>query len=197
MNDQDQLFKWMMDQNLGLRAQFHDHLTKTLGDKAREIELDDSLDKGNKKYWKLNYEEHFPKKLRETTFLLIFGHLEEVLLLLSRSKNPYKVELTKGVGLVKFKPYIKSILGEELASSDDYQVIREAQFVRNSLIHIAGRVSLSKNREELEGLVKSRPMLYKVDMDRITITVEGVRRFHNAVQGLTNRLVDKSRERSA
>ncbi len=195
VNDHDQFFKWTMDANLGLQAQFHDYLKKALGEKAREIELDEGLDKGNKEYWRLNYQEHFPKKLRETTFLLMFGHLEEVLYLLSKSFNPYEIALAKNKsGILKFKPYIKSVLGEELSSSQDYQFIREAQVVRNSMLHIAGRISLSQDREGLEGLLKSRPNFYKASNDRITITVEGLKRFHDAVQGLTNNLVDMSRK---
>ncbi|WP_414730263.1 hypothetical protein [Zhongshania aliphaticivorans] len=197
MDDRDQMFKWMMETNLSLVAQFHNHVNVILAEKSSEIESVEELKKADKAYWKQNYENHFPKKLRETAFLLMFGHLEEMLFLLSQSFNPHKTELGKGMGIVKFKPYIKSLLNEELASSTDYQTIRGAQFVRNSLMHIAGRVSLSKNRSDLERLVREFPDSYKVKNDRIIVTVEGLKVFQTSVRGLTNTLLNKSSQQGA
>ena len=98
MNDRVEMFKWMMVTNLSLTAQFHNHVKVILDEKSGEIDSIEELDKGNKTYWKQNYENYFPKKLRETTFLLMFGHLEEMLFLLSKSFNPNNTELGRGMG---------------------------------------------------------------------------------------------------
>lgn len=192
MNDRSQMFKWMMETNLTLTAQFHKHVNVILGEKSAEIDSIGKLNKADKIYWKQNYERHFPKKLRETAFLLMFGHLEEMLFLLSKSFNPHRAEIGSGNGLVKFKPYIKSLLKEELSTSTDYQNIRQAQLVRNALIHIAGRVSLSRNCSELERLVRSSSELYEIENDRIIVTVEGLKLFERSVHSFTNTLLNKS-----
>lgn len=187
MSSSDEMFEWMMETNLSLTAQFHNHVKSILSEKSGEIDQVESLDEAQKEYWKRNYDTHFPKKLRETAFLLMFGHLEEMLFLLSKSYNPHGADLGNGIGIIKFKPYIKSLLNDELAASRDYQIIREAQLVRNSLIHIAGRISLSRSRKELESLLKKSPD----SADRVQITAEGLKQFQLAVRGLTTTLLKK------
>ena len=190
MADSDEMFEWMMETNLSLTAQFHNHVKSILSEKAGEIDQIENLDEAQKEYWKRNYDTHFPKKLRETAFLLMFGHLEEMLFLLSKSHNPHGAHLGNGIGIIKFKPYIQSLLNDELAASRDYQVIREAQIVRNSLMHIAGRISLSRSRKELENLLKKSPNSYQVKADRVQITAEGLKQFQLAVRRLTTTLLN-------
>ena len=192
MIDENDMFGWMMENNLGWAALFHNHIDAVLKEKAKEIPISEELDEKDKRYWKDMYENNFPEKLRETTYLLMFGHCEEMLYLLWRDKNSKSIPLDKGHGITKFKSYIKDVLGIELGNCSDYQYLSEAQKVRNSLLHIAGRVSLSKEKEALEAIVKRNPNLYSINLDRIKISYDGLLGLQKAIRGLTKTLLNNS-----
>ena len=76
MIDENDMFGWMMENNLGWAALFHNHIDAVLKEKAKEIPISEDLEERDKIYWKDIYENNFPEKLRETTYLLMFGHCE-------------------------------------------------------------------------------------------------------------------------
>lgn len=190
MIDENQMFEMMLKQNISCIAMFHNHLDTALKDRLAEIDQNTELDKSDKNFWKREYEVNYPEKLRETSFLLMFGHLEEMLFLLWRDKNPNSVPLDRGHGVAKFKSYIKDILGN-LHENIEYVHIVNAQKIRNSFLHIAGRVSLSKDSEVLKKLAKESE-LYSIEMDRIKIEYEGLSALQKATSGLTRALLNKS-----
>jgi len=189
MNNEDKLFKFMMEVNLSWTSEFHNRLNLALKEK-----YDDISDSQSSEHIRLKhvYKDGFPAKLRETTFLLMFGHFEEMMFLLWRDKNSKSISLGSGYGILKFKPYIRDILGDSLSINKDYQTIRDAQLVRNSLIHIAGRVSLSKDREKLELLIKNNSSLYYLENDRVNISIAGLQKIHSAIDGFTGTLHEMS-----
>lgn len=159
-------------------------------DVAKEIDNWEELDKPQRNWWKAEFEKHYPQKMLNTTFLLMFGHLEEMLLLLHKSFNPEKAGFDfKEKGIKKFKLYIKSLLGDRLTN---YQHILDAQLVRNSLIHCAGRVSLMDNKVKLEKAIRRSPDCYGVDNDRVLVKLEGLVQMQKSIHGLTNELLSKS-----
>lgn len=192
MIDENDMFAFMMENNLGWAALFHNHIDAVLKAKAKDIPALEDLDEKGKIYWKNIYENNFPEKLRETTFLLMFGHCEEMLYLLWRDKNSSSIPLDNRHGIPKFKSYIKSAIGGELGNCSDYQYLSEAQKIRNSLLHIAGRVSLSNEKEALESIIKRNTDLYSINLDRIKISYEGLLRLQKAIRGLTKMLLNNS-----
>ena len=94
---QHEMFKWMMKNNLYWSAIFHNHIDVILKEKVKEIPEIETLSDKDKVYWKNIYENNFPKLLRNTTFLMMFGHFEEMLYLLWKQYNPSNIELTKRV----------------------------------------------------------------------------------------------------
>jgi len=189
MIDENHMFEMMLRQNISCIALYHNHVDSGLKQFLRELDEDKRLTKADKNYWKREYEVNFPEKLRETSFLLMFGHLEEMLHLLWRDKNPASIALGRGNGLSKFKSYIKSTLGS--LDNSDYCHIAEAQKVRNSIIHIAGRVSFSKESDNLEKLAQNSSY-YSIDKDRIKVSVEGLAALQRAISQLTRTLLNKS-----
>jgi hypothetical protein len=190
MIDANQIFEMMLKQNINCITMFHNHLDTALKGRLAEIDQSTELNKGDKNFWKQEYEVNYPEKLRETSFLLMFGHLEEMLFLLWRDKNPNSVPLDRGYGITKFKPYIKDILGN-LHGNIDYVHIVNAQKIRNSLLHIAGRVSLSKDSKILKKLA-NKSNFYSIKMDRVKIEYEGLRALQKATSNLTRELLNKS-----
>ncbi len=189
MIDEHQMFDMMLRQNISCIVLYHNHVDTALKDFLKEVYENSDLDKAEKAYWKREYEVNFPEKLRETSFLLMFGHLEEMLFLLWRDKNPGAIQIDRGHGVSKFKSYIKNILGS--LDNADYCHIVEAQKVRNSFLHIAGRVSLSNESEKLVKL-SNNSKYYFIEMDRVKITYEGLSALQKSISKLTRTLLNKS-----
>jgi len=189
MIDEHQMFEMMLRQNISCIALYHNHVDVALKDFLKEIDVDNELSKSDKAYWKREYEINFPEKLRETSFLLMFGHLEEMLYLLWRDKNPRSIAFDRGNGVSKYKSYIKDILGS--LDNANYCHIADAQKVRNSIIHIAGRVSLSTEKDKLIKLANGSKY-YFIEMDRIKIKYDGLSALQKEISQLTRTLLNNS-----
>ena len=114
---QHEMFKWMMKNNLNWSAIFHNHFDVILKEKVKEIPEIETLSDKDKVYWKNIYENNFPKLLRNTTFLMMFGHFEEMLYFLWKQYNPSNIELDKkGFGITKFKTFIKTTLTTDIGA---------------------------------------------------------------------------------
>lgn len=184
-----------MENNLNWSAIFHNHIDVILKEKVKEIPEIETLSDENRVYWKNIYENNFPKQLRNTTFLMMFGHFEEMLFLLWKQYNPSNVELDKkGFGITKFKTYIKTTLQVDLGQHQSYQQISEAQKIRNSLLHIAGRVSLAKDAKALNSIIKRNPSFYSIELDRVQLHYDGVLNFQKAVRNITEELFNMALE---
>ena len=191
MMNENQMFEMMLNINIGCIANFHNHVDTALKEKVKEICEHQDLDIADKAHWNREYEVNFPEKLRETSFLLMFGHLEEMLHLLWRDKNPASVELDNGHGVAKFKSYIKYTLGSEFNNNADYLHIAEAQKIRNSFLHIAGRVSLARDSDALTNIIKKTDY-YRIELDRIKIEYKGLSALQKSISTLTKTLLNKS-----
>lgn len=194
MNDEHQMFEMMLRQNISCIALYHNHVDVALKDYLKEIDEDKELSNRDKAYWKREYEVNFPEKLRETSFLMMFGHLEEMLYLLWRDKNTRSISFDRGNGVSKYKSYIKDILGS--LDNANYCHIAEAQKVRNSIIHIAGRVSLSTEKDKLINLAKNSKY-YFIEMDRIKIKYDGLSALQKSISQLTRALLNNSIQATA
>lgn len=193
MDDHDTFFHMMQVQNMNCISMFYKHVSVALRDVLKDIENWGELDEGKRNWWTREFEIHYPDKLRQTAFLLMFGHLEEMLILMTKSFNPRRVDLApRGYGLSRYKPYIRDILGPEFSTNRDYQHILQAQTVRNTILHIAGRVSLSKDSEHLKVLA-SRDDHYEIKKDRIGVTLNGLAAMQKATLRLLETLLKKSR----
>ncbi len=188
--DDTTLFRLMQTQNLACLAMFYKHVSLAIRDYANEIDSWADVDNPNKTWWKAEFESHYPQKMLDTTFLLMFGHLEEMLVLLHQSFNPADASIdSREYSIKKFKPYIKSLLGDNLS---DYQYLVEAHTIRNGLIHCAGRVDLMSNKAKLEKVISRNPKCFGTKNRRIFVKLEGLSKMQKAIHKLTEDLLNKS-----
>lgn len=188
--DKTTLFKAMQAQNLNCLAMFYKHVSIAINDVANEIDNWEEIDRPNKVWWKAEFETHYPRKMLDTTFLLMFGHLEEMLVLLQKTFNPKKVEIDpRESSIKKFKPYIKSLLGDYL---EHYQYLLEAHIIRNSLIHCAGRIDLMNDKSKLEKVISRNPNCFGINNKRVFVKLEGLRKMQKSIHKLTEELLNKS-----
>lgn len=185
----------MQVQNLNCLAMFYKHVSVAIRDVAQEIDEWDELDRAKKVWWKAEFENHYPQKMLDTTFLLMFGHLEEMLALLQQSFNPQNavIDLREN-SIKKFKPYIKSLLGDHL---EHYQYLLEAHTIRNSLIHCAGRIDLMSDSAKVEKVLSRHPNLFGLKSKRVFVKLEGLAKMQKSIGKLTEELLNKSMQPTA
>lgn len=188
--DETTLFKMMQTQNLNCLAMFYKHVSIAIRDVAQEIDGWDELDRSKKFWWKAEFENHYPQKMLDTTFLLMFGHLEEMLVLLHKSFNPKNADLDlRESSIKKFRSYIKSLLGDHLMH---YQYLVEAHTIRNSLIHCAGRIDLMSDVDKVEKVLSRHPSLFGIKNKRVFVKLEGLEKMQKSIGKLTEELLNKS-----
>jgi hypothetical protein len=96
----------------------------------------------------------------------MFGNLEEMLYLLWKKQPSVTIELARGNGISKYKPFIKHCLKGAFGSSTQYSFISNASEIRNSLLHVAGRISLMREPEKLRKIIECSNVLYINKSDR-------------------------------
>lgn len=173
MSLKDEMFRFMMLNNMDQIVVFHNHLSGSVKQAVGELSKWEGVDELDRVYWSRVYEEEFPAKLRKTCFLMMFGHLEEMLVLLHKEDDGRLVELGKGSGIKKHKAHISYCLGGDLGESKDYQFLMEAQEVRNCLLHAAGRVSMMANAVSLQKIINGRGLFYTKN-DRVEVSREAL-----------------------
>ncbi|MDO6533949.1 hypothetical protein [Alteromonas stellipolaris] len=168
--------------NLEWATLFHNHVKHAMEARLSLFMESEKLSDSDKNYWKEVYTNQFSKELRVTTFLLFFGHLEETLFNLCKVKKYDQSKLSKGYGVGRFKPMIKELLPYSLSSYKPYEVILDAQYIRNSFLHVAGRVSLSKDNQAINSVLKKRSTDYIMKHDRVQVTPEGLLKLQSSIK---------------
>lgn len=65
-----------------------------------------------------------------------------------------------------------------------YLFVLNAQEVRNSLLHIAGRISMMKDPQKLGAIIKSSKGLYSNKSDRVEISAEALLKLQQSINSL-------------
>ncbi len=172
-----EFFKLTLIQNNKCISEFYEFVNFIF---KKELEvLEKNKDNSSRfRHHKYNIEHVFPFKLSESTFLMLFGYLEEMIILFWQKINPQKIERTRENGIGQYKNYLKFILGNKFNNSD-YQHIIEASKIRNSLLHCGGRVDLMKNPVTLIQIVNKSDN-YFIDQSRIFINLKGLQNLQKA-----------------
>lgn len=191
MNAKAEFFKMMHVHNMECILRFHEHVEYSVAEFSEKIDGWEGGDEVDNLWWKREFEKHYPDKLRQSTFLLLISHFEEVLYLLSRSFNPDSIKENRHEnGIKKYKPYIKHMLGGELGDCEEYNFIVDAYKVRNSLLHMSGRISISKNPENILSVIY-KGSFYSKEKDRIIINPEGVYSLQKSISYLLDKIVNR------
>ncbi|WP_185839956.1 hypothetical protein [Vibrio cholerae] len=170
--------------NLSNITKFHNHIFDFFKEKLNTLKVDEQVNPGYANWLKDEYEVHLPNQLRKSTFLMIFGHLEESLYLLWAENGKPECLEHKAFGLKKYKKFLSCYVHMDLSCNDDYQFVLNCQLIRNAIIHIAGRVSLSKDSEKLKMVIEQHKDCFQINNDRVNITSIGLSKFQQSVDSL-------------
>lgn len=161
--------------NLNLLAEFHNHISQLMHDAHPVIR--ETLEPGDARLLIHRYENDFSRKLRNSIFLMVWGHLEEMLLLLLHKIKPdvYSQAANRSNILKRCRPLFVEVLGDEPERQcPSLNYIKDAYWVRSALIHSSGRIDLFRS-ESVEGVVRANGASYEIHTKRVSVTRAGLR----------------------
>lgn len=189
------VFIWSMIHNLHLIIEFHNEQHQMMKNQVSTInrKLNSCKDKNEKKKLlivKNTYINTFDGLLNKNTFLLMYSNLEEFLYHIWKSFDKNQVISSSG-SLKRFKPIIENVLKLDLNQDREWELLCDYEKIRDCIFHANGRVSILKNKNDLERIInksfghlnikKDRIELSGEFLDSVSITIESlIKRIENA-----------------
>ncbi|MBP8960482.1 MAG: hypothetical protein KBG40_08680 [Bacteroidales bacterium] len=183
MNSKNQIIAGVSIYNLNYLIEFHNYVRGLLKDEFQNLKKLDIKDREKNIYReKLK---NYDRNLHINTFLMMYSYLEECLYIYWKEYAPkVKLEIKKG-SIGRFKNIVKQ-LGVDL-SSNCWQVIMEAEEIRNCLLHANGRISLLKDSKKVKNIIKKDSGL-TISRDRVVIYGEYLQKLNENIANLINTL---------
>lgn len=193
MKSQD-LLKFASTNNLNWIVHFHNHLKSLISEAVHEIDKsiaseDDVAKRKNLLHSKHVYENTFFKMLRNTVFLQMFSNFEETCHHLWKMLSP-NTELERNHGITRYKPVFNELIDGGVGNLTHWELIREGEKIRHCLLHAYGRISLFKEKKEIERIVKKYNGEITIKQDRIQIESEFIERFAKNLTEITSLSID-------
>jgi len=185
----DILFQGSARHNLALIINFHNEFRAGLV--ARVAEIDASLnateapqERMSLQHQRVTYTEVFDEMLRWTTFFLMYAHAEEWFFHVWKT-YARSCQLESGEGSIqRFKPILKTGLGIDLSKDSNWQLLCDAEKIRECLLHANGRVSLMKKPQKIKRIVHRRKNMLEIVNDRLRIAGEFLNKFQDAIDAV-------------
>jgi len=180
---------------------FHEYVLEHL--KIKEDEFAKKIENHKEKDEKLVdlkiernlYSETYKNHLMVNTFLMLYSHLEEWLYLIWR-KFGKDIELTGNrESISKYKPFFQAVFKMDLSKDKDWRLLKDAEKIRNCLLHANGRIDLVKNKADMDSILKKYKNQLHIKTKRICISQELVEILFGTIQSVIYK-VDRLQEES-
>lgn len=182
------MFSGAMQNNLQLIVKFHNEQRRLMKKQVSTInkKLETCNDKDERKallYAKTVYTDTFDKMLCTNTFLMMYSHLEEFLYHVWKSFDRKQVVSISG-SLKRFKEIIENVIGLDLSKDREWEFICDCEKVRDCLLHANGRVSISKDKNDLERIINKSCNQLNIKLDRIELSGKYLNKISNTIENL-------------
>jgi hypothetical protein len=148
-----------------------------------------------------NYEIMFPRSLRYSYIILLFLNLESILskfcsAVREKNNTDLTANLLKGDIVDRSKVYLKRIIKIDGIDDNKWINIEDLSKVRNCIVHTAGRIDLSNNKDRLKQIASQNIGLSIGDSDLnegyIVLNSEYCKTMTKQVRELVDELFDKA-----
>jgi len=186
------VFIWSMIHNLHLIIEFHNEQHHMMKNQVSTInrKLDSCKDKNEKKKLlivKNTYINTFDGLLNKNTFLLMYSNLEEFLYHIWKSFD--KNQVISGSGSLKrYKPIIENVLKLDLNQDCEWELLCDYEKIRDCILHANGRVSILKNKNDLERIINKSFGHLNIKKDRIELSGEFLESVSITIESLIKRI---------
>ena len=187
MDLQNQLIAWASMNNLDYLIGFHNHVRDLFKGQFHDIEKSDIKEK--EKNFNQSMLQNYDRNLHINTFLMMYSYLEEWLYVYWKAYAP-NIDLENKKGSIgRFRNILKQF-GVDL-SSNYWQVLMDAEEVRNCLLHANGRISLLKDSKKAKDIIAKKDSRLTIVKDRVVISGEYLQKFNENIANLMD-IINKS-----
>jgi len=192
-NLKKKIFSWFMTHNLQLIIEFHNEQHQMMKNQVSRInrKLNSFNDMAERKQLivaKDTYINTFDGLLNINTFLMMYSHLEEFLYHVWKSFGKEQ-DVNKNSGSLKrFKPIIENVMKLDLNQDHEWELLCDYEKIRNSILHANGRVSISKNKNEMERIINRSSDHLSIKKDRIGLSGEFLESVSITIESLIKRI---------
>lgn len=193
-------FSWSMIHNLHLIIKFHNEQHQMMKNQVSTInrKLNSCNDKDERKKLLIAndiYNNTFKELLKRNIFLMLYSQLEEYLYHVWKIYAKEQTVSNSG-SLKRYNKIMRSVLSKDLGQVREWNLLCDYEKVRNCILHANGRMSILRNKNDLEIIInKSNGQLNK-KKDRIELAGEYLESFVNTIESLI-KLVEKAANRKS
>jgi len=180
MDLKNQLIAWASMHNLNYLIGFHNHVRDLFRGQFQDLEKSDI--KEEDKNFNKSILQDYDRNLHINTFLMMYSYLEEWLYVAWKSYAP-NVEMKNNKGSISRFRYIVKQLGVDLSSSY-WQVLMDAEKIRNCLLHANGRISLLKDSKKVNDIIARKDSRLNTVKDRVVISGEYLQKLNENITDL-------------
>lgn len=182
MDLKNQIIAWASMYNLNYLIGFHNYVRDLFKGQFQDLEKSDI--KIKEKNLNKNILQDYDRNLHTNIFLMMYSYLEEWLYVDWKANVP-NVELENKKGSIgRFRNIVKQS-GVDL-SSNYWQVLMDAEEIRNCLLHANGRISLLKDSEKVKNIIHKKDSRLTIVMDRVVISGEYLQKLNENIANLMN-----------
>lgn len=180
MDLKNQLIAWASMHNLNYLIGFHNQVRDLFRGQFHDLQKSDIKEK-DKNFYK-SILQGYDRNLHINTFLMMYSYLEEWLYVVWKAYAP-NVELQNKKGSIgRFRNIVKQ-LGVDL-SSTYWQVLMEAEEIRNCLLHANARISLLKDSNKVKYIIARKDSRLTIVKDKVVISGEYLQKLNENIADL-------------
>lgn len=126
------------------------------------------------------YENYMTDNLRNFTLVMHLSNFEEISVLVCKDEG---VTTPNSSSIGRFKMGWEAKLSKPLGVVPAWCTITEAAKIRNAVLHAAGRISLNRDKENIERIIRKENL--KKQGDRVYITEQFLNKVKDAIWEIT------------
>lgn len=177
--------------NLNFLIGFHNYVRGLLKAQFQDLNKVDNKDKESNLRENAFFD--YDRNLHVNTFLMMYSYLEEWLYHYWKAYAP-NVELDKKKGSIgRFKDIVRQ-LGVDL-SLKYWQILIDAEEIRNCLLHANGRISLLNDPQKVRKIIDKKGSKLEIVMDRVVISGEYLQMLNENISNLMD-IINNSQTQS-
>jgi len=180
MDLKKQLMSFARVHNLDWLIGFHNYVRRLFKEQLKELGNRENKDLEDKLKKKALYD--YDRILHINTFLMMYSYLEEWLYHFRKTSTPTIPQASEKRGIDRFKDVVKQLAGD--VSLKPWQEIKDAEVIRNCLLHANGRISLFKKPEKVRAIIEKKNSNLTIDNDRVVISGDYLQQLNLTISSL-------------
>jgi hypothetical protein len=194
--------KFFARHNLSMHIRYYNDHKRLVSNQVTEITKELNEGRANQerevdlKAAKAVYLNSYHQYMIINTFLLMYSHLEECLAVAFRILVEDGPATSRRTGLERFMENFRERCSVRLAEGPKWAYLQDCSRIRSTLLHAAGNITLVRDRQRIDSVIKRNPEYVAVDNDRLIVREKMLVDFYAIVPDFLDWLADAIEEKN-